>query len=345
MAFQNAVLSPIAGTTVGPNDFDALAVTTAALNSKAVTQPKMGDEAVYPMNVGLACRNETSGTLSVGTLVYVSGWNETQVLPLLSKADADAAGARATWIVVTAMSDSTNGVVGKQYRLTGVDTHLGSVADPVYLDTTAGGWTLTAPTGASAVVQIVGRIAVSHASAGEIEFDLEAHAGFKSIGTNELATGAVTSAKITDGTIVGADCSTVMATKSCFITIGTKATTGASEVLIPCPHAGTLIGAKLLAKDALTANDTNYLTFALTNKGQSGAGSTAMLSATASGTTQATGGAGIAAYTTRDMPLHATGGNATVAANDALVFTATATGTLANTVTEIVIRLDFQVAT
>lgn len=145
--------------------------------------------------------------------------------------------------------------------------------------------------------------------------------------------------------VTGAKASTVMATKSIYIALATIATTGAQEFTVPVPHAGTLIGAKIVGKDALAANDTNYLTFTLTNKGQAGAGTTPMLSATDSGTTKATGGAAIAAYTTRNMPLHATGGNAAVVANDCLAFALTATGTLANTVTEGRVRLDFQVTT
>lgn len=143
--------------------------------------------------------------------------------------------------------------------------------------------------------------------------------------------------------VTGAKASTVMATKSVYIPVGTIADTGAVAFTVPVAHAGTLVAAKLCAKDALAADDTNYLTFALTNKGQAGAGSTAMLSATATGTTKLTGGAAIAAYTTRNLPLHATGANAAVVANDCLEFTATVTGTLANSVAEATVRLDFLV--
>lgn len=163
--------------------------------------------------------------------------------------------------------------------------------------------------------------------------------------SGDIALASSGAATIANGAVTGAKASAVMATKSVTIPLATIATTGAAEYTIPVSAAATLIGAKLCAKDALAANDTNYLTFALTNKGQAGAGSTPMLSATASGTTKATGGAGIAAYTTRDLPLHATGGNAVVAANDCLAFSVTATGTLANTVTEATLRLDFQVST
>jgi len=56
--------------------------------------------------------------------------------------------------------------------LAGIDTSAGSLGDPVYLsDGTAGGYTLTKPTGTDKV-QIVGRIAEAHASTGAIQFDL-----------------------------------------------------------------------------------------------------------------------------------------------------------------------------
>ncbi|GEM_PF-1149037 len=157
----------------------------------------------------------------------------------------------------------------------------------------------------------------------------------------KLASNAVTTVKITDANVTGAKLSAAANLRSIVIPLGTIATTGSTKVTIPAPLAGTLSAVKFCGKDALATSDTNYLTFALTNKGQAGAGTTAMLSATASGTTQATGGSAIAAYTTRDCPLHATAGNAAIAAGDCLELSVTATGTLANTVTEATIRLDY----
>jgi hypothetical protein len=155
----------------------------------------------------------------------------------------------------------------------------------------------------------------------------------------------MTAASVSNGAITGAKLSAAAGVRSIYLNLGTIATTGSSKITIPMPTTGTLSAVKLTAKDALAADNTNYLTFTITNKGQSGAGSTAMLSATASGTTQLTGGAAIAAYTARALPLHATGGNAAIVANDCLEFSATATGTLANTVTETMVRLDFTFTT
>jgi hypothetical protein len=104
-----------------------------------------------------------------------------------------------------------------------------------------------------------------------------------------------------------------------------------------------LNAARFSGVDALTANDTNYLTFTITNLGQAGAGSAAMLAATDANTTKATGGTGLAANTLRSLSLSGTAANLVVAAGDRIRIRAAATGTLANTVTFPVINLNFSV--
>src|SRR3990172_3386281 len=71
----------------------------------------------------------------------------------------ETAGARATWVMQGTLGNSANGLAYKQYRLTAQNTNGASVGDPCYLSTTAGGWTLTAPTGADDINQILGRLA------------------------------------------------------------------------------------------------------------------------------------------------------------------------------------------
>lgn len=124
--------------------------------------------------------------------------------------------------------------------------------------------------------------------------------------------------------------------------VATVATTGAQNAFFSAPFAGDLIAAFFIATDVLAASDTNYITFTLTNLGQAGAGTAAMLAATDPNTTKATGGAAIAAHTQRALTLSATAANLRVAQNDRLRFTATATGTLANTVTGGVLVLVFK---
>ena len=123
----------------------------------------------------------------------------------------------------------------------------------------------------------------------------------------------------------------------------TIATTGNSDIFVIAPAAGTLSVARFSGVDALTANDSNYLTFSITNLGQAGAGSAAMLAATDANTTKATGGTGLAANTLRSLALNSTAANLVVAAGDRIRVRAAATGTLANTVTFPVVSLTFSV--
>lgn len=171
---------------------------TILLPAGEVDTPDLARGAVTPEKLSQPVRNETGGSLAAGDLVYVSGWSETQSRFLISKADADAAGARATFILIAALANNTNGTAYKTHRLTAVNTGGSTVGNPVYLDTTAGGWTLTAPTAANAIQQIVGRVAVVHASTGEIEFDLTANNTPKT-GTNELQDNSLDGTKAANG--------------------------------------------------------------------------------------------------------------------------------------------------
>lgn len=113
-----------------------------------------------------------------------------------------------------------------------------------------------------------------------------------------------------------------------FATIPTSA--GANNFYTAAPFTGKLIAAVFVAVDALTASDTNYVTFSLVNITNSNA---AMLAATDANTTKSTGGTAIAANTSRELSLHGTAGNLGVTAYDRLKFVATVTGTLGNSLT------------
>lgn len=108
------------------------------------------------------------------------------------------------------------------------------------------------------------------------------------------------------------------------------------------PFKGRLVGAIFTGVDALAAHDTNFITFGITNLGQAGAGSTAMLAASDANTTKITGGSALAANTKRSLTLSATPANLAVAAGDRLRFGPVGSGTLANTVTGGVLVLIFQ---
>lgn len=145
----------------------------------------------------LRVKNETGGTLTRGTLVYVSGIDAATGLRNVTKADADAQGRAAEWIVLKDIANAGVGVVGKRVRLTGQNTDAAASAeDPVYLSTTAGGWTVTAPTDGdpNGLSQIVGYVVVKSATVGVL--DLRIAESPVQIGTNEIQDGAVSAAKL-----------------------------------------------------------------------------------------------------------------------------------------------------
>lgn len=108
---------------------------------------------------------------------------------------------------------------------------------------------------------------------------------------------------------------------------------GATDVYFTAPFNGNLKSAQISPLTALTANDTNYITFTATNLGLDGLGTTVMLAATAPNTTKATGGVALAVNTARALAVHGTAANLAVLKGQRIKVTATGTGTLANTVT------------
>lgn len=125
-------------------------------------------------------------------------------------------------------------------------------------------------------------------------------------------------------------------------TIGTIATTGNTDIYVTAPRSGTLTEAIFTGTAALAAHASNYLTFSITNLGQAGAGSNALLAATDANTTKTTTGSAIAAHTPRTLTLNqGTPASMKVVKGDRLRVRAAATGTLANTVTESNVLLRF----
>ena len=152
-------------------------------------------------------------------------------------------------------------------------------------------------------------------------------------------TGAVT---IANGAVTRAKASGPLASKfiqTTFATIATSA--GNNYAFVTVPEAGALAQALFSCVDALAANDTNYVTFSITNLTQAGAGSTVMLLADATNTTKATGGTALVANGKRSLFLTATAADLNVAAGDRLRINVAASGTLANTLTYGTILLKF----
>lgn len=178
------------------------------LNSRDVM-----DRAIQPYHGGLRVENAFAGTLTAGTLVYVSGINTTSTdlailgMPQVSKADADAVAPAnvATYVVVEDIPQSGFGNVARAFTQVNVDTSgYALVGDPVYLSTVAGTSVPTDPSVASsnATGQRVGYVKVKSSTVGEIAYDILSD-GFTRIGTRSLpptsvitATGTITNAQM-----------------------------------------------------------------------------------------------------------------------------------------------------
>lgn len=140
----------------------------------------------------LKAYNSTGGDLAAGTLVYPSydfgntrwKWNKASAAP----------GSQATHVLPAAIANGNAGWAIKVATVTNLDTSGWTAAgDPVYLDTTAGQYTKTAPTGANQLVQLVGYVLVKHATTGSIGFWVEPA---QKLGTDSLQDDSITSAKI-----------------------------------------------------------------------------------------------------------------------------------------------------
>lgn len=122
-------------------------------------------------------------------------------------------------------------------------------------------------------------------------------------------------------------------------TIATAA--GNTDLPIIAPVTGNVAAVYFSGTDALATSDTNYITWTVTNRGQAGAGSAAVLGSTTTNSTRATGGSAIAAETLRSLTLTSTAADLAVVIGDRLRIRYAVTGTLANTVTGAVTTVIF----
>ena len=103
----------------------------------------------------------------LGDLVYQSGHDGTN--PEVTAATNTDLDTRATYVVLETIAASGSGAIGGIATIGSLNTNAYTVGDKLYLDT-AGGYTDTAPTGATDVVQEVGVVKVKSATVGEILF-------------------------------------------------------------------------------------------------------------------------------------------------------------------------------
>ena len=147
------------------------------------------------------------------------------------------------------------------------------------------------------------------------------------------------------GVVVGTMLSTAGKTKTLSWNLGTWTLTSAADFIdIITPNfVGVLSKGSIVVTTDVAPDDSNYCTFDLMNKGQAGAGTTAMLAATAINTTKITGGInsglGLDANVVAALTLHGTPANLVTAAQDVLRLTATPTGT-GPILVKLVLKLD-----
>jgi len=131
--------------------------------------------------------------------------------------------------------------------------------------------------------------------------------------------------------VTGASMSGTARSKTIQKTIATIPTAaGTAEFLVIVPFASTISSVRVVFKDALATDNTNFVTFRLINKSAADAD---VIAATDANTTKTTGGSALTAYTPRTMTL-ATAAGVDVAAQAILALRITGAGTLANTLTE-----------
>ena len=115
-----------------------------------------------------------TGGVAANDIVYVSGSSGTSRVVL--KADADAiATMRNLYYAKEAIAEGASGYVYKRGLMTAQNTNAATVGDPVYADTaTAGGWTLTKPSGAADIIVEIGIVTVRSTTVGVIDVDIGA---------------------------------------------------------------------------------------------------------------------------------------------------------------------------
>lgn len=129
--------------------------------------------------------------------------------------------------------------------------------------------------------------------------------------------------------VTGASASVDLRLKAPAMTIPTIPTAaGTVEVLVIAVATGTVTSLRVAFKEALATDNTNFVTFRFINKSAADAD---IIAATDANTTKTTGGAAIAAYTSRLLTLGTAVG---VTKGDVLALRITGAGTLANTLTQ-----------
>lgn len=125
---------------------------------------------------GIRIINKTGSSIAANKLVAVSGYDVTSKHIKVVLADADAANLSTdVWVTKAAIADGAKATVYKGFLSPAtLDTSgVTTVGDPVYLDTTAGAFTATAPSAGNATLILVGFTTVKSSTVGQIHWDIQ----------------------------------------------------------------------------------------------------------------------------------------------------------------------------
>jgi hypothetical protein len=153
------------------------------------------------------------------------------------------------------------------------------------------------------------------------------------IGATQLANGAVITTKILAANVTAPKLSGTANTRPVIIPLGAVSAT-TSQIAFVAPCAGVINSVKLVNKNAVTADDTNYWTFTLTDKG-TGAGTGKIVEKS----TKSTGGSALAAYVALSLGTPDTT-HKIMAIGDVVLFTATKTAS-ATALAEAALLIEF----
>lgn len=210
-------------------------------------------------SIGIRVINNTGSSIAANKLVAVSGYSTTAKLPKIVLADADVAGHGDVYVTSAAIANGAKGDVWKGLlSAASLDTNSAStVGDPVYLSTTAGAFTHTAPTAVNARTQLVGYVQVKSASVGQILWDIQQPSKFSTNETNGIGFstgqgGAVTqltnrSTGVTLSTLSGAittDATSLAAGAEAEFTV-TNTLVEATDVVVVCLKTESTTGTSL----------------------------------------------------------------------------------------------------
>ena len=221
---------------------------TGATFTGSVTSPDFIGDLNGAVRFG--AKNASGSTLLKGKVVAISGvsGNET----LVDLADADDATARPAFGLV--FEDANNNAACEVVtfgNLSGVNTSSFSEGDILYVDTTAGELTATAPTGEAAAIQNIGKVIRSHASAGIIKVGGAGRAN---------ATPNLDSAKMFLGNASNQSASVAMSGDVTIDNTGATTVGTINSVAVATVTSGAALGTTSIQKNVGTTYTTNALT-------------------------------------------------------------------------------------